>query len=107
MEVPEIIDTHIHLTRDRAQEKVVFPKSGYPDDWYWANAEGIIPYMDREGISYVFAINYMDTHRMTERRLARLLGASEMEIKEAEQQIEVEMVWQAQPFQNATVELCS
>ena len=43
MATPEVIDVHIHLARDTAQEKVVFSKSGYPDEWFWANPEKIIP----------------------------------------------------------------
>lgn len=50
---PEIIDIHLHLTRDPQQEKVVFPKKGWPDEWYWANLQNIGAYMTSRGISHV------------------------------------------------------
>ncbi len=55
----EIVDAHIHLCRDTAQEKVVFPKKGWPDDWYYGSPDTIIPYMDAKGISYVATMNIM------------------------------------------------
>ena len=68
----EIIDFHIHLCRDTAQEKLVFPKSGWPDDWYWCSPDKIVPYMEQAGVSRVVTVNIMDTGRMTEARIARL-----------------------------------
>src|SRR5712691_6635132 len=68
----EIIDVHLHLCRDTAQEKLVFPKRGWPDDWYWGSGDKIGPYMDARGISHVVTVNIMDTGRMTAARLARL-----------------------------------
>ena len=30
----DIVDVHVHLCRGTDQEKVVFPRKGWPDDWY-------------------------------------------------------------------------
>ena len=82
---PEIIDMHIHLCRDVQQEKTVFPKTGWPDGWYWANPKDVIPYMDARGVSHVATMNIIDTTRMVQQRIARAQaqGASESEIAEA------------------------
>ncbi|MSQ27467.1 MAG: hypothetical protein EXR51_04950 [Dehalococcoidia bacterium] len=68
----EIIDFHLHLCRDMAQEKLVFPHPGWPDEWYWCNPERIGSYIEARSISNVVTLNIMDTGRMTEARLARL-----------------------------------
>ena len=72
MSAPEFIDVHVHVCRSVEQEKVVFPRPGYPDEWFWGNPERISAHMDRENISHIFAVNYMDTNRMTRARLARM-----------------------------------
>jgi predicted TIM-barrel fold metal-dependent hydrolase len=59
-----IIDFHVHLCRDRKQERTVFPHDNWPLDWYWANPEGIRPYMDARGISHVVTHNIMDVRRI-------------------------------------------
>ena len=80
---PEIIDVHLHLCRDVNQERLVFPKDGWPDEWYWGNPDAVIPYMNERGVSYVATQNIMDTGRMTEARLARVRagGASDEEVE--------------------------
>ena len=85
MDNPDIIDIHIHLCRDTQQEKVVFPKTGWPDKWYWASPDKVIPYMDARGISHVATMNIIDTNRMVEMRVgrARSQGASDADIAEA------------------------
>ena len=82
---PEIIDIHLHLTRDPQQEKLVFPKKDWPDEWYWANLTNIIPYMDARGISHVATMNIMITNAMIEARVsrARAAGANDEEIAKA------------------------
>ncbi|HTE86266.1 MAG TPA: amidohydrolase family protein, partial [Dehalococcoidia bacterium] len=65
-------DVHIHLCRDTAQEKAVFPKKGWPDEWYWCSPDKVGPYMDARRVSHIVAVNIMDTGRMTDVRLARL-----------------------------------
>ena len=82
MALPEVIDVHVHLTRDPRQEQLVFPKPGYPDEWYRANELRVIDWMDDEGVSHLFMINYMDTNRMIASRLARMPGASEAELEQ-------------------------
>ncbi len=82
---PEIIDIHLHLCRDTQQEKTVFPKAGWPDEWYWASPDKVIPYMDARGISHVATMNIIDTGAMVAGRIrrAREQGASEAEIADA------------------------
>lgn len=72
MALHEVIDVHVHLSRNTAQEKLVWPRPGYPDEWYWANPEKVVPFMDREGISHICTLTFMDTHSMIEQRLSRL-----------------------------------
>ena len=85
MDHPEIIDIHLHLLRDVNQERLVFPKPGWPDEWYWCNPDAIVPYMDARGVSHVVTQNIMDTTRMVEARIARARasGASDDEIAKA------------------------
>ena len=80
---PEIIDIHLHLCRDVNQERLVFPKDGWPDEWYWGNPDAVIPYMNERGVSHVATQNIMDTGRMVEARLARVRagGASDEEVE--------------------------
>ena len=82
---PEIIDIHLHLLRDTQQEKTVFPKTGWPDEWYWASPDKVIPYMDARGISHVATMNIIDTNAMVQGRIRRAQagGASEAEIARA------------------------
>ncbi|HSZ99784.1 MAG TPA: amidohydrolase family protein [Streptosporangiaceae bacterium] len=74
--VPEvgtrIIDCHVHLCVDEKQERLVFPKKGWPLAWYWANPADAVPYMDARGISHMVTMNIMDVGKMTDARIARL-----------------------------------
>ena len=47
----EIIDAHIHLTRDLEEERNYFPFPGRRARDRWATPERVIEYMDRNGIS--------------------------------------------------------
>ena len=105
MAVPEVIDVHVHLTRDPAQEALVFPKSGYPEEWYRANETRAIPWMDAEGFSHLFMINYMDTNRIIANRLARMAGAPEAEIEEARMQLQEQNVERLRRFNAWACEL--
>lgn len=67
----EIIDAHLHLFRSPREESLVFPRSGWPLDWYWGNEERLLQYMDLWHISHVVTPNIMDTGRMTRARQAR------------------------------------
>lgn len=98
MALPEVIDVHVHLTRDPAQERLVFPKPGYPDEWYRANEPRVLDWMDDEGVSHLFMINYMDTNRIIANRLARMVGASEAEIDEARSQLREQNVERLRRF---------
>ncbi len=98
MALPEVIDVHVHLTRDPAQERIVFPKPGYPDDWYRANEPRVLDWMDDEGVSHLFMINYMDTNRMIASRLARMPDASEAELEGAREQLREEHVERLRRF---------
>ena len=63
---PGIVDVHVHLTRDLAQERLVFPRPGYADHWRWANGERVNAHLEAEQIDGVVMLNYMDVHRMAE-----------------------------------------
>ena len=78
----EVIDGHVHLCRDPEQQKLVFPKRGWPDEWYWCNTDRIVPYMDQNFISHIIVLNIMVTKRMIETRIARLpKDTSEKEVE--------------------------
>ena len=95
----EIIDFHLHLCRDAAQEKLVFPHPGWPDSWYWCNPERIGPYIAARGITNVVTLNIIDTHRMTEARLARLPGpVSEAELARQRAALREEMGGRVRKF---------
>lgn len=98
MAVPEVIDVHVHLTRDTAQEKVVFGKSGYPDEWFGANGDRVTEWMDESGLSRLFMINYMDTNRMIDSRLARLGVTDSAEREQTHTQLKEDMVDRLQKF---------
>ena len=90
---PEIIDIHLHLTRDTQQEKVVFPRKGWPDEWYWGSPDKVIPYMDARGISHVATMNIIITSAMVEARIrrARAAGVAGAEIAQARIDLAEEM----------------
>src|SRR5437899_898927 len=99
MDAQAIIDVHIHLCRDTAQEKAVFPKSGWQDGWYWCSPDKIGPYMDARTVTHIVAVNIMDTVRMTEGRMARLSPeTSAAERERARAQIGEEMVGRVRSF---------
>src|SRR6266702_6406992 len=99
MDVRGIVDVHVHLCRDTAQEKAVFPKNGWPDEWYWCSPDKVGPYMDARGVSHIVAVNIMDTGRMTEGRLARLPGETSAEKREqARGQIGQDMAGRVRSF---------
>jgi len=88
----EIVDSHVHLCRDLAQEKLVFPKHGWLDNWYWGSPERVVPYMDARGISHVVTLNIMDTRRMSEMRIGRLpKDTSEEDIQKTRAALKDEM----------------
>ena len=90
MSVPEVIDVHVHYTRNRQQEKVVFNHPGWPDEWYNANPEGISEWFREEGLSHIFAINYIDINRIIDNRVARLAPGSAEEA-EARKDLQVKI----------------
>jgi predicted TIM-barrel fold metal-dependent hydrolase len=90
MAAPEIVDVHVHLCRDTAQEKLVWPRPGFPDEWRWGSPDKVVPFMDREGISHLCTLTYIDTHSMVEQRLSRLPEAQRAEARPALQQQVVE-----------------
>jgi predicted TIM-barrel fold metal-dependent hydrolase len=66
-----IIDAHVHLVRDTAQEQRVFPKPGAPEGWLWASPDAIGPFLERMGMSHVVALNVINTRAMTRRQLEK------------------------------------
>jgi predicted TIM-barrel fold metal-dependent hydrolase len=102
-----VIDVHVHLCRTPEQERTVFPKQGWPLDWYWANPEKVIPYMDAHGISEVVTANIMVTARMIDRRLQRLQaeGATEADIEQARAELGDEMKERVRVFNTWACEL--
>lgn len=97
MSVPEVIDVHVHYTRNRQQEKVVFNHPGWPDEWYNANPEGISEWFREEGLSHIFAINYIDINRIIDNRVARLAPGSAEEA-EARKDLQVQMTDRVRQF---------
>lgn len=97
MSVPEVIDVHVHYTRNRQQEKVVFNHPGWPDDWYNANPEGIDEWFATEGLSHIFAINYIDINRIIDNRVARLAKGSPEEA-EARRDLQPQMTDRVRQF---------
>ncbi len=89
----QIVNMHAHLCRDPQQEKQVFPIRGLPDDWYRANPERQIAWMDLNGITHTVLMNVMNTNSMTESRLrrARTQGATDAEIARARVDLAEEM----------------
>src|SRR4051794_26808452 len=87
----DIIDVHIHLARDVAEEKVVYGQPGWPDAWYRKNGERIPEFLEYEGLSNFFAINIMDTNRMMRNRLERM-PAAESHSEETRTRLRAEML---------------
>ncbi len=78
--LPQVIDVHVHMTRTAAQERVVFPRADYPDQWRWANGERVSEHLTREAIAAIVAVNYMVLPDMFEQRRGRSAEAPEHEI---------------------------
>ena len=68
----QIIDAHVHLYRDTATEKQALPIRGRRDRDRWGNLERLIPYLDREGISHVVALNLFPTGLLRRLMTAKL-----------------------------------
>lgn len=60
----DIIDAHVHLYRSREKEKQAHPIPGRRDCDRWGNAETVIAYMDREGVSHIVVLNFYPTGLM-------------------------------------------
>ncbi|MEX2445740.1 MAG: amidohydrolase family protein [Dehalococcoidia bacterium] len=105
MSEPEVIDVHIHFTRSRAQEKIVFHKPGWPDEWYNCNPEGLDEYLDSEGLSHLFAINYIDINTIIDNRLARM-AADDPQRPAAEEELRGQMTERVRQFNDWIVEYC-
>ena len=82
VDMPEIVDAHLHLFRNPHEESLVFPREGWPQSWYWGNEQRLLAYMDLWGISHVVTPNIMDTGRMIRARLARRPEADPNELAE-------------------------
>ena len=102
----EIIDMHFHLCRDTQQEKTVFPKKGWPDDWFYGSPDTVIPFMDAHGISYVATMNVMVTNAMIEARVrrAREQGATEEAIAQARIDLKEDMKQRVRQMNDWTLE---
>ncbi len=103
MSEPDVIDVHIHLTRNRAQEKLVFAKPGWPDEWFNCNAEGLPQWLESEGVSHLFAINYIDVNAIIDNRLARM-GTDNPERPAAEKELQKQMVDRVRQFNEWVVD---
>lgn len=104
MSVPEVIDVHVHYTRSRQQEKLVFNHPGWPDEWYNANPEGLETWFENEGLSHIFAINYIDINRIIDNRVARVKGTPEEAAARAE--LQPGMTERVKQFNDWIVEYC-
>jgi predicted TIM-barrel fold metal-dependent hydrolase len=106
MEFPRIVDFHVHLCRSVEEEKRVFPRVGWPDEWYWGNEERIISYMDVWNISHIVIVNFMDTRTVTRARLARASNQPGFEHTQAwDQSCREEMVDRVRRFNTWACEL--
>jgi len=89
----EIIDVHLHLCKDTATEKVVYPRPGLPDSWRSGSPETLPKFMDFWGVSKVVSLNAMQHRRRVQDRLARLpRGTSEAVYQSEKVRIQQEMV---------------
>jgi predicted TIM-barrel fold metal-dependent hydrolase len=79
---PAIIDFHVHLSRSVNEEKLVYPRKAWPDEWYWGNPEGVIPYMDGWNVSHIVILNVMDTQAMIARQLDKNHGRDKLDAEE-------------------------
>ncbi|MEX2446660.1 MAG: amidohydrolase family protein [Dehalococcoidia bacterium] len=106
MQGPEIIDMHVHLCRDSQQEQVVFPKRGWPEEWYWGSPDRVLPYMDARNISHVATMNVIDTKRMVDQRInrAHAQGASQQEVDEARVTLQDDMRERVRSFNTSLLE---
>lgn len=57
----DLIDAHVHLYRDAETERRALPIPGRRDRDRWGNADSIVSYMDREGVSHVVSLNLFPT----------------------------------------------
>ena len=78
--LPQIIDVHVHMTRSVAQERAVFPRADYPDEWRWANEERVGAQLDGEPLEALVAVNYMVLPDMFDQRRRRNPELPEHEI---------------------------
>ena len=89
----ELFDMHRHLSRDTQLEKLIFPKPGFPDEWYWCNLDRVIAFMDAHHIGHLAAMNVMATRAMIASRVRRAREASrtDAQIDEAREHFRAEM----------------
>jgi predicted TIM-barrel fold metal-dependent hydrolase len=71
----DIVDLHVHLQEDTEMEKLMYPKPGWPDSWYWFSPKRVRKYMDFHGFSHLVCVNLMNTRRI-EPEYARSRGLS-------------------------------
>jgi len=82
MEDFRIVDAHVHLYRDLEKEKQARNIPGRRDRDRWGNADSVIPYMDREGVSHIVVVNFYPTgimRRVLLRKIPEGLSESERE----------------------------
>jgi predicted TIM-barrel fold metal-dependent hydrolase len=85
----EIVDAHVHLYRDIEKEKQALPIPGRRDRDRWGNADSIVPYMDREGVSTVVGLNFYPTGVMRRVLRSRIPGElTRTEREDAERAVE-------------------
>ena len=69
----EIVDLHVHLQRDVEMERIMYPRPGWPDDWFWFTPERVTQYMDFWNFSSIVSVNLMNERRVPFER-ARIRG---------------------------------
>ena len=104
MTVPDVVDVHVHFVRTAQQEKLVFPKPGWPDEWYGANPEGLDRWLRSEELAHIFAINFIDTHTIIDNRLARMSAA---ERPAAQKELAAQMTERTASFNDWICEYCA
>ncbi len=103
MTVPDVVDVHVHFVRSQQQEKLVFPKAGWPDEWYGANPEGLDRWLRSEELAHIFAINFIDTHSIIDNRLARMTAD---ERPAAEKELAAQMTERTASFNDWITDYC-
>jgi predicted TIM-barrel fold metal-dependent hydrolase len=68
----EIIDVHVHLLRNSAQQRAVLGPAHRRDCNCWGNPESVTGFMNRNKISHMVILNLFPANQMVEKEVANL-----------------------------------